>query len=157
MEAFAAEHFSQREILAVHVRGSDKVTEVPPLDELNERIFDNAVAELRANPRLWIFLLTDDARIFGRYMASHGSRVITTDCLRTGTQQGLHYTDGLNRRQLGIEVLRDIYLAARCDRFIGLGLTSVSNMVLHLKQWPNGTIQLVGPVGHCLRNFFIHS
>lgn len=42
-----------------------------------------------------------------------------------------------------IEVIRDTYLAAQCDFFIGNGYSSLSNTVLRLKDWSGINIKLL--------------
>jgi hypothetical protein len=156
VNAFAGRYFPGQPILAVHIRGSDKVGETANLAEGHRRIFEIVKAELAANPRLTIFLLTDDLRIRTQFDAAFPGAAISTDCTRTSTQQGVHYLPTQSRRQLGIELLRDAYLAARCDRLLGLGCTNVSNFILHLKNWPPGTARLLGPVMHYQRNLLLH-
>jgi hypothetical protein len=113
---------------------------------------------MATKPDLSVFLLTDDVPNRDQYISAFPGRVITTDCIRSSTGQGVHYQPAPSRRQLGIEVLCDVYLAARCDRLIGLGCTNVSNLILHLKQWPKGSFQLLGTVihHHSNSNFMLH-
>jgi protein O-GlcNAc transferase len=146
VERFAMEHFPGRRLQAVHVRGSDKVVEIPEIADLRDTIFQAVRADLAADRSLYIFLLTDDASLLEKYRSSFPDRIITTDCLRSGSGQGLHYSPSASRSQLGFEVLRDAFLAARCDRFIGIGSTNVSNFIMHLKAWPTGTLRLAGTV-----------
>ena len=157
VNSFAAQHFFGKQTLAVHIRGSDKAGETANLAEGHRKIFELAGAELTANPNLLVFLLTDDAKVRSRFATACGARVIFTDCLRTSTQQGVHYLATHDRRQLGIEVLSDAYLAARCDRLLALGCTNVSNFILHLKPWPAGSAKLLGPVTHYQRNLLLHA
>ena len=42
-----------------------------------------------------------------------------------------------------IEVIKDTYLAAQCDFFIGNGYSSLSNTVMRLKDWPETNIKLL--------------
>jgi len=69
----------------------------------------------------------------GPVLSAFPGRVITTDCIRSGNWPGVHYQPAPSRRQLGFEVLCDVYLAARCDRLIGLGFTNVSNLILQFE------------------------
>jgi hypothetical protein len=156
VDSFAAEHFRDRRLLAVHVRGSDKMGETANLGQGHQKLFDMAAAELAADPGLFVFLLTEDAKVRVQYATAFGSRVICTDCQRTSTPRGVHYLGTADRRRLGLEVLRDAYLAARCDRFYALGCTNVSNFILHLKPWPAGSARLLGPVTHYQRNLMLH-
>jgi len=156
VETFAAKHFQGKEILAVHVRGSDKIFEVQQLAETHQWILNQVNAQLAANPALFIFLITDDAAVRAQYLTHFPRNLIMTECIRSSTPQGVHFLPALSRRQLGIELLIDMYLAARCDRLVGLGFTNVSNMILHLKEWPKDSTNLLGLVAHYHRNLVLH-
>lgn len=156
VDAFAAANFAGQQMLAVHVRGTDKAGETANLPEGQRRIFQMVRAELAANPRLKIFLLTDEQQIRLLYANAFGPRVVTTDCQRSDTRHGVHYLPSANRRLLGIEVVRDMFMAARCDALLGLGCTNVSSLILHLKPWPPGAARLLGPVLHYQRNLVLH-
>jgi protein O-GlcNAc transferase len=157
VESFAAQYFLGKEVLAVHVRGSDKITEAPKLPDGQRRVFEEVKTQLTSNPGLSVFLLTDDAKLREQYVSAFPGRVIMTDCIRSDTTTGVHHQPAGSRRQLGFEILTDVYLAARCDRLLGLGFTNVSNYILHLKQWPPGSARLLGMVTHYHRNFLLHS
>ncbi len=141
VEAFAREHFTGP-VIAVHARGGDKPVEDPELFERNKQTPALVDAQLQARPGAKVFLLTDDAKLRAEYAQRYGDRLITTDCLRTTTAKGLHYTEQESRTRLGIEVLVDMYLAARCDHFIGVGTSNVSAMIEHLRDWPEGACDL---------------
>jgi hypothetical protein len=157
VESFASQNFGGRKLVAVHVRGSDKIKEATNLVGAHQAIFDEVKSQLASEPGLSIFLMTDDLAVLEQYMTSFPGRVITTDCIRTDNATGVHYQAGGSRRKLGIEVLIDVYLAARCDRLIGLGFTNVSNLILHLKQWPEGSTRLCGTIIHYRQNLLLHT
>jgi hypothetical protein len=146
VDAFAGWHFAARPLLAVHIRGSDKFVE----DRQHEQklaVIPQAIDFLAgADRNCGIFLLTDSSAILAQYQQRYGSRVVSTDCLRTESRTGLHYTGQPDKRRLGAEVLRDALLAARCDRFIGIGSSNVSCAINHLKEWTPGTTVLLGPL-----------
>ena len=89
-------------------------------------------------------------------MTDRYARLITTECLRTSTAQGLHYSEQPERVRLGVEVVVDMYLAARCDAFVGVGTSNVAAMVEHLKDWAPGALTLLSPSLHYVRNPFLH-
>jgi hypothetical protein len=155
VDQFAMQHFGNRRLLAVHMRGSDKVQETPDLALHRQTVFQAVQADLANDPSLSIFLLTDDVGLWQTYKESFPGRVIATDCVRSSTLEGIHYSRSASRSQLGFEVLRDAYLAARCERFIGVGTTNVSNFIMHLKAWPNGAVRLAGPIMHHQRSEII--
>jgi hypothetical protein len=143
--AFHESRLGSDEYIAVHVRGSDKILELRELDVLNAQ-YHVAIEEFRV--RLGtrrIFLMTDDERLRVSYLARYGSEVISTDCQRTKTSEGVHYQSGCDRRRLGLEVMVDAYLALGAGAFIGNGCSNPSLMVSYLKDWPEVRLKLLGP------------
>jgi protein O-GlcNAc transferase len=131
-----------RPTIAVHVRGSDKRIEVANLDQVNKLYFD---AIDREDSSWQILLLTDDTRCIEVFQERYGGRIAVTDSIRTGNDLGIHYTPSVDRVRLGIEVMRDTYLALRCTKFIGNGRSNVSAMVALLKRWDPGACVLLAP------------
>ena len=106
-------------IIAVHVRGTDKFIERDYSLDLKS-YFDLIDAE----PPEWrIFLLTDQRQYVDAFTGRYGSRVIFTDALRSDSKFATHHDPTANRAQLGIEILKDTFLALRCDKFMGHGLS----------------------------------
>lgn len=146
VDEFAAAYFTNRPIIAVHIRGGDKYQEDPQLQQ-KIAVYPQAIEHLsQGNLSAKIFLLTDATQIVEDYKKRYGPRLIVADCLRTSTQKGLHYMGYPDRRRLGVEVLRDMYLAARCDKFIGIGSSNVSCMISYVKAWPPGSVVMLGPM-----------
>ena len=128
--AFRARHLAGGPVLAVHLRGSDKVLEVPDMDEANQR----SLALFEALPADWrILLLTDDTRFARRLRERHGERLVMTDCRRSADATGIHYHAGEDGPALGREVLTDLLLALEADRFLGNGRSNVSALIAVLR------------------------
>jgi hypothetical protein len=145
---FAAAHFGGGPLIAAHVRGSDKVEEVSGLQSVL-RGYDEPLAQfLRAQPGARLFLLTDDERIRAHYAQRYGERMLCTPSVRVSSNIGIHYRGDRDPVRAGIEVMVDAYLAARCDRFIGLGYSNVSLYVSYMKDWPAGSCTLLGANAH---------
>jgi hypothetical protein len=124
--AFRARHLAGRPVVAVHVRGSDKVLELPGLDQANRRCF----ALVDALPADWrIFLLTDDAAIAQRFRRCYGDRLTMTESRRTADRIGIHYHRGEDGLALGRDVMTDVWLALGAERFIGNGRSNVSALI----------------------------
>ena len=132
-------------ILGVHVRGSDKILERPHLHQLNASYFPEIDSYLKNNPAASIFLLTDSEMILKQYQELYGDKIIHTDSMRTPDENfPVHY--GLpyyNKRQKGIDIIKDTYLALKCDHFIGAIYSNVSLAISRLKDWSEGTITLI--------------
>lgn len=143
--AFHESRIGSDDYIAVHARGSDKILELRELDVLNAQ-YRLAIEEFRAQLGTHrIFLMTDDERLRRAYVTQYGSAVISTDCQRTDTADGVHYQSGRDRRRLGLEVMVDAYLASRAGAFIGNGCSNPSVMVAYLKEWPAARLKLLGP------------
>lgn len=154
--AFASRHLAGGPVLALHIRGSDKIREDEQNNEIIRRAREAADAWLARHERARLFLMTDSEPVAAEYAARLGPRLVMTDSLRTGSDQGTHYLGVPERTRLGLEVLVDAYIAARCDAFIGNGSSNVSCFVAHLKEWGPGAIDLiVGPVVY-ERNLMLH-
>lgn len=128
--------------IAVHVRGSDKRLETPNIDQINRLYF---AAIDREDPSWQILLLTDDTRCVQVFQERYADRVVLTDSMRTDNDLGIHYAPSVDHVRLGIEVMRDTYLALRCAKFIGNGRSNVSAMVAMLRRWDPGACMLLAP------------
>lgn len=148
VERFAAAHFGTGPLIAVHVRGSDKIEEVSGLEATLRAYFEPLEAKLRARPDARIFLLTDDERVRTFYAERYGALVLATPCTRATSNIGVHYLAQRDPVRTGIEVMVDAYLAARCSEFIGLAYSNVSLYVSYLKDWPPGSCVLLGANAH---------
>lgn len=136
IDSFYNDNMKNRSVVAVHIRGSDKITEVSHLHELNGRYPAEINSYIKANPSAHIFLMTDCSDILEEYKKSYGDILIYTDCrrvLRNG--MGVHYQDYPDKKRKGVEIIKDAWLAARCDYFIGNGHSNVSRGISELKDW----------------------
>ncbi|WP_223069564.1 O-fucosyltransferase family protein [Paenibacillus caui] len=131
--------------LGVHIRGTDKIMERPLLYQLNANYPERINDFLERNPSGHIFMLTDSEQILRKFQARFGDRILNTDCLRSPDDMLSvhHHMTGYEGRRKGIEILKDTYLAARCDQFLGASFSNVSIAVLRLKSWANDEIHLV--------------
>lgn len=154
VERFAAAHFGGGPIVAVHMRGSDKVEEVSRLEATLRAYFEPLDARLRAQPDARVFLLTDDERVRAYCAARYGARVLATQCTRATSNIGVHYLAQRDPVRTGVEVMVDAYLAARCSAFVGLAYSNVSLYVSYLKDWPAGSCELYGDNAHEIWNAF---
>jgi hypothetical protein len=139
--------------IAVHIRGSDKGGEARDLDAINARYFEILDGE---DPSWKIVLLTEDERWVGRFVERYGARVIVTDSQRVSDDSNINIAAGIDGHRLGCEVLRNTYLALRCDKFLGNGSSNVSAMIAVLKKWPVGHCRLLSPSILHRRNFLLH-
>lgn len=136
-------HLAGKHWLAVHVRGSDKATEIANLAEVNQA-YHGIIAEiLAANPTMCIFLLTDSTHVLRDFQGRYPGKVLYVDCQRSDSSVGVHKS-GHEGTVLGQQVIIDAYLAARCDAFLGNGTSNVSVAIRHLRDWEPGRFLLLG-------------
>jgi len=159
VDDFYDKHFFRKNVLALHVRGSDKFKEYTTTDLIDETnnqyapILDKYLSEGRFEK---IFLMTDDVHILKNYKQIYGDLIVTTDCERSDSTQGVHKLPIKNKHKLGIEIMVDVYLATRANAFIGSGLTNPSRFVSYLKEWPKDAITLIGQNTFHMPNPFLH-
>jgi protein O-GlcNAc transferase len=153
-DTFFHAHLEGAPFVALHLRGSDKSLEDHNLHATNEA-FLSALASV--DPKWRIFLLTEDEQLLTRMKTIYGGRIIATNCQRTNTSTGLHYLPTVDRMQAGLEVMTDVYLALRANRFIGNGRSNVSAMIAVMKQWKPGDCTLIGRSQLMERNLSLHT
>lgn len=151
---------SGRPVIAVHVREADKSTEMPAIAGHNAEALNIVQDQLSRDPRWRALVITDSTHAVARYRAQFKDRVLVLDATRSSDAHGVHtnatpMSPGL-RERLGLEVLRDMLLAARCDRFVGVAFSNVAAMISHLRTWPNGACTLIGEPLQSQINFLPH-
>jgi hypothetical protein len=131
-------------ILGVHIRSTDKIHERPDLHYVNT-LYPNEINHFIENhPVTSIFMLTDNEKILGHYKNLYGDKLIYNEHFRSPNNSPPHYSfPSYNNRQKGIDIIKDTYLAMKCDYFIGNGGSNVSLEISRLKNWPEGTIKLL--------------
>lgn len=128
-------------IIAVHVRGTDKFRE-PDYRVSLQTYFDIIDREA---PGWRVFLLTDQAQCVDTFCERYGSRVIFTDAHRSSSRTAVHHDRAADHVRLGVEVIKDTYLALRCQKFAGHGLSNPACIVSVLKDWDDRDCLLLGP------------
>lgn len=144
INTFYAANMEGKTMLAVHVRGSDKILEVSHLHELNKLYPTKIKTYLRERPDAYIFLMTDCKDILEEYKSVYGDKLISTDCKRVlKNGGGVHFQEYCNNKLKGIEIIKDTWLASKSDFFIGNGFSNVSRAVCELKDWQNQEVTLL--------------
>lgn len=143
-KSFFESYMQNSPILAVHVRGGDKIYENANLWKINDlyrREIDNY---LMSHPSAFIFFLTDSEDILAEYKEIYGQRLIYTNCERTVKGGlGVHSLESNGQRK-GIDIIKDIFLAIQCDYFIGNAHSNVSITIRRLKTWKDSEIRMLG-------------
>ncbi len=91
-----------------------------------------------------IFLLTDCQETVKDYVKLYGPKVVYTDCKRLAAGHEPSYLENtMIKRRRGIEVIKDAYIASKCDFFIGNDFSHLSHGVTRLKDWPEKNVKLL--------------
>ena len=148
-EAFHQQQLEGRPAIAVHVRGSDKWSEMHrglPGPEHYFNVIDRNEDLIERNDQsARIFLLTDDERVLGEFRKRYGQRLVVTDAERTSSNIGLHMQYATDHVRLASEVMVDVFVARACNMFFGMGWSNVSAIIAMLKPWAPDTCFLLGP------------
>ena len=140
---FYHRHMDERNWIAVHMRGSDKIHESPGLQQTNAHYFRFIDRMLELNPGIGIFLMTDATPILQYFQLKYGERVIFTSSERTASNVGVHLSTN-DGHKAGQEVLVDVLIALKCDYFIGNKESNVSLAIANMKRWPAGLSFVLG-------------
>lgn len=91
-----------------------------------------------------IFLLTNSEEILNEYRRKYGSMIVATECKRMAEDEDVTYLESaMVKRRRGIEILKDSCLAAKCEFFIGSDFSSLSQAVINMKDWSDGSVRLL--------------
>lgn len=91
-----------------------------------------------------LFLLTNSEEVLKEYKKRYGSMLVATECKRISGDRGISFLENpMVKRRQGIEIIKDTYLAAKCDFFIGNDFSSLSHAVVNMKDWPDSNVKLL--------------
>jgi len=91
-----------------------------------------------------LFLLTNSEEILNEYQKKYGSMIVATECKRAPVDGAIPFLENpMIKRRQGIEIIKDTYLASKCDFFIGNDFSSQSHAVVNMKDWPDSNVKLL--------------
>ncbi len=91
-----------------------------------------------------IFLLTDCEETVREYKKLYGDMLLFTDCKRIlNGDVSPQMENPMVKRRRGVEVIKDTYLASKCDFFIGNDFSHLSHAVLRIKDWGDKSVSLL--------------
>ncbi len=131
VDAFAREHLQGRRWLGVQARGDGPTAGHRDLAPAHADVHARVEARVAGDADLGVLLVTDDAAVAADFRARHGDRVRVLEL------------EGEGRARGESEAVAG-FVAARCDAFIGVGAAMLSAGVGALKDWPQGSFELVG-------------
>lgn len=112
--------------IGIHLRGTDKCYETTPV--ALEVVFDRANAMAKNIPNCQFFIATDEDALLESAKKGLHAKVIYYNSHRSANKNPLHYAQ-TNKAQLGEEVLIEVLLLAKCNKFIHT-CSNVSTAVL---------------------------
>jgi len=149
----ASQLFGSRPHVAVHVRAQSKGKNEEALEGGGVSLpgyFRHVDRVLAGLPGAGVFLLTDLDHAVEAFRQRYGDRIVTLERLRLiqpdehlPEVSDLGFDKSLDGYRLGLEVLVDAHLAARCERFVGDGASGVSAAITMLKPWGDDHVSLL--------------
>jgi hypothetical protein len=101
--------------LGIHIRGTDKSSELPKID-IND-VFKKIDYMIESYNISNIFISTDDMEYLNPLICRYGSRICYNNVIRSNNSQPIHFDYNI-RKQLNLEVLSDTYILSKCKYFI---------------------------------------
>jgi len=117
VDAFYEAHFKGKKTIAIHMRGTDKKTEVAQVT--TEDICSVANEYAAKNPGCQFFVCTDELSLLSRAQELLLGNIITYDAHRSEDGKPLHlYIQQQSPAKLGEDVIIEALLMSRCDLFV---------------------------------------
>lgn len=151
IESFYKEEMAGKKVIGVHIRGTDKSSEMKAISL--EIILCKANEISQRYPGCEFFVATDEESILERAKTLLAGKVVYYNSQRSSNGKPLHFSEH-NRAILGEEVLVETYLLSRCD-FLIHTRSNVSSAVLFLNPemenlmvyWDKESLQEASPFG----------
>ena len=144
IDEFYNTHMQTGPILAVQARSGFKLNGYSHWSDLLAQYPHEIDCYLKDNPSARIFLLSDDNKL-AHFQQMYGDILIYTDCNRKSINDKgeLCFNFFPDKRRKGIEIIKDTYLACKCDYFIGTRGSGISHAISRMKAWDQDKIKLL--------------
>jgi len=118
VDAFYEDHIKGRKTIALHLRGTDKATEIQPV--ALEDLCSIANEYAAKSPGCQFFVCTDELSLLTRAQELLHGEVIAYDAFRSRDGNPLHldHSHEQSPAQLGEDVIIEVLLMARCDLLV---------------------------------------
>jgi len=119
-DRFAEEHFSGSRVLGVHFRGQEMRTAPGhPLPATPRQMVARAQTLMAERRYEKVFLVTEEQSYLDFFRSVFGSRLVATDAFRTYETNAYNLGLGPDHKyQLGLDVLRDTLVLAKCNALL---------------------------------------
>jgi hypothetical protein len=114
--------------IGLHVRGTDKFNEVPPVDIKEVIDIIKRITKARDNSNWKLFIATDEQRLFEIIADNFCDNVIYQHTVRSACEQAVHTEESRNEfskkvnnygYKIGLEALTHMILLSGCDVLVG--------------------------------------
>jgi GDP-fucose protein O-fucosyltransferase len=131
--------------LALHLRGTDKESEIGNLSEINRNLLNTAKTMATQNGLNKVFVMTDCIQLEHAAKKVLGGKAVFYSSRRSMNRLPLHLNNNQTSSEHGCEILIESYIAARADCFVGNGASNVTAMIAHLRDWSESQLHLLVP------------
>ncbi len=123
--------FTGQPFVAIHLRGTNKhhEQEASAIRSINDELIDQLHSRHQEER---IFVISDDSREIDRMRQRFGARVKFIDAIRSNSDTIGALHDTRQKRKIGNEVLLDVLIAARAQRFYGCGFSNLACLISYL-------------------------
>lgn len=119
VDQFVLENFSNKYVIGIHYRGTDKSREAPKV--AYKTVIDQIEHMLSANfpiDHTKIFIATDEMAFLEHAIDTWGDLVCCTDSTRSTNQEAVHSSSNRSAYKVGEEAIIDMLLLSRCNTLV---------------------------------------
>ncbi len=120
VDRFYVNHMQNKYVIGIHVRGTDKYTEVPRVS--CDTLFDAAKKMAEQAPSGVIvnyFVASDESAMIDEANKAFGSQLIVYDAIRSSDKKAIHRSKTrVDAARKGLDVLIEALLLSRCNGFV---------------------------------------
>ncbi len=122
IEIFHDRHMKGAYVVGVHLRGTDKLTNVANPKAMKiigpEDYFKRLDPMLKSHSGAKVFVATDQEQFLDEFKMRYGAKVVHCNSVRSKTNRNVFQKGSLNGYRLGKDVLLEAQLLSRCQYFM---------------------------------------
>jgi hypothetical protein len=119
VDSFYNEHLLGKHVIAIHYRGTDKISEAPRADykNISDQV-EQSIRKLEKYKNIKIFIATDEQDFIDYATSLWGDRICYRDAIRSTDKRPVHTNKANSPYQLGEDAMIDMLLLSRSDLLI---------------------------------------
>ena len=129
VDDFYEKHFKGHIIIGIHLRGTDKKQEIPPINPSILLKHAQNCADIFKGQPVKFFVASDEEQLINKARQQLKGTVITYDAERSTNGNPVHYNKAGSPAKRGLDILVEVLLLSRCSIFL-YTRSNVSNGVL---------------------------